>query len=193
MIKIYMPQFQLFIIASILLIVIATSVVTTSDSYHSFYYGNDKSYQEKLFYKIADAVVSFPPVRTFSKYTGFDTGYGFFAPNVASDFVILFKIYDEQGKQIKILENLPFKTKEGFIRFSNVHSIYLDKFEDEISPTWNCYLDIILKQMVISVKKANCVDACCVDAELYLYDFPEMKQYRNGAKHQLILVQTIQV
>jgi hypothetical protein len=189
----YMIYFQIFIILLILTIIIATSIVTTSDSYYGFYYGNDKSYQEKTLYKIANSIITFPPIRIFSKYSGFDTGYGFFAPNVASDFVILFKVYDEQGKQVKILENLPFKTKEGFIRFSNVHSIYLDKIEGEISSLWDRYLDIILEQMAVSVKKMNCMASCCLEVELYLYDFPEMQQHRNGKKHQLILVQTIQV
>lgn len=193
MIERYIAYFQLFIIAIILTIVVATSMVTTSDSYYSFYYGDDKSYQESTLYKIANGIITFPPIRIFSRYSGFDTGYGFFAPNVASDFVILFKVYDEQGKQVKILENLPFKTKEGFIRFSNVHSIYLDKIEGEISPLWNRYLDIILEQMAVSVKKANCMASCCLEAELYLYDFPEMQQHREGKTHQLILVQTIQV
>ena len=30
-------------------------------------------------------------------YTGFDTGYGFYAPNVASDFVMSFELKDQNG------------------------------------------------------------------------------------------------
>jgi hypothetical protein len=33
----------------------------------------------------------------FTSYTGFDTGYGFYAPNVASDFVMSFELKDEKG------------------------------------------------------------------------------------------------
>jgi hypothetical protein len=32
----------------------------------------------------------------FTSYTGFDTGYGFYAPNVASDFVMSFELKDEK-------------------------------------------------------------------------------------------------
>lgn len=191
MIKRYLSYFQMTIVSILLILVVAMSTFTTLDSYYGFYY-EDKNYKEEnTLAKITQIIIRFRPLQFFADYTGFNTGYGFFAPNVASDFVILFKVYDAQGKQVKVLENLPFATKEGFIRFSNVHSMYLDKLDDKTSIIWNRYLDVVLRQAALSVKRIYTIPDACVDAELYLYEFPETKEYKEGKRHRLIFIQNV--
>lgn len=47
--------------------------------------------------RITIAVNSWPPVRTFARYAGTATGYGFFAPQVGSSFLLEVSILDNRG------------------------------------------------------------------------------------------------
>jgi hypothetical protein len=67
----------------------------TFDGYYGFYYEN-KTYQKPLVYTACENITQSLPVSMFTSYTGFDTGYGFYAPNVASDFVMSFELKDEK-------------------------------------------------------------------------------------------------
>lgn len=103
--------FEYTILALILLKVIATGIITTVDSFCSFYeYQNPlENYDNKY-------------DKTFAAYTGFDTGYGFFAPNVASNFVILSK---ELKSGNTYLSTDLLKTREGKLRFCNLNDVYM--------------------------------------------------------------------
>jgi hypothetical protein len=78
--------FQLFVMSIVLFVIIVTSIRSSFNGYYSFYYEN-KEYQKPTLFKISDIIASNSVFRFFSVYSGFDTGYGFFAPNVSSDFL----------------------------------------------------------------------------------------------------------
>jgi len=118
----------------------------------------------------------------FLIYTGLNTGYGFFSPNVASDFVITHKLYS-QGKEDLIFSNSMFKTKEGAMRFTNINSLYMDKIEAiengsiQLDSMRSKYLDLILNRMNTEKLKKSEIDS--VSTTLFLYHFPFMKEYPN--------------
>ena len=97
----------------ILLVVFTIGLKGTFDGYYGFYYEN-KDYKKPLFYKISENIAESKPVNIFTSYTGFDTGYGFYAPNVASDFVMSFELKDQNGKILeqKICHTLKIKKAE---------------------------------------------------------------------------------
>ena len=75
-----------------------------------------------------DAISNVTPVYTFFKYTGLDTGYGFFSPNVASDFLIIHEIYKD-GNKTNALSDTRLKSKEGVLRFANINTIFMEYLE----------------------------------------------------------------
>jgi hypothetical protein len=119
-------------------------------------------------------------------HTGFDTGYGFFAPNVASDFVLVFDIRDSSGNVITQCIMPRFKQKESTVRYTSLYNMFLDKIEKESEKTGNKYmqyLDIVLQQIALNVKN-DYAGAATVEASLYLYDYPSLEKFRTGDKNE---------
>jgi hypothetical protein len=99
------------ILALIVLKVIVTGITTTTESFCSFYeYENPLETNGNEYEK------------TITAYTGFDTGYGFFAPNVASNFVIISK--DLKTGNTHLSTDL-LSTTEGKLRFCNLNDVYM--------------------------------------------------------------------
>uniref|UniRef100_UPI004048D5E1 hypothetical protein n=1 Tax=Flavobacterium sp. TaxID=239 RepID=UPI004048D5E1 len=92
----------------ILFSVVFSSFRTAYDSHISFF---NKKPNETLL-KVLDKIGGNNKYNLFLNYTGLNTGYGFFSPNVSSDFIITHNIY-KKSKQNLIFSNSLFSTKEG--------------------------------------------------------------------------------
>lgn len=183
-------KFQLAGVLILLFIVFTLGLKSTFDGYYGFYYEEGK-YTKPLAYEISEAIIESPPVSFFIVNTGFDTGYGFFAPNVASDFVLVFNIEDSIGNTIQQCAMPRFKQKESSVRYTSVYNMFLDKIakkEKNESNKYLEYLDIVIRQIAVSVKK-DYPAAVHVNAKLYLYDYPDIERYRKGdRKEKAILI-----
>ncbi|TGD57926.1 hypothetical protein [Flavobacterium humi] len=184
---------QLFGIFLLLLLVFTIGLKGTFDGYYGFYYDKD-DYEKPLAYELSNTIVELGPVSLFTAYTGFDTGYGFFAPNVASDFVLLFELRDARGNILEERIMPEFKSKEGIVRYTSVFNMFMDKVvssKKKNDSQYHEYLDVVLKQIAKSVLKENHKAAKCT-AKLYLYDYPTLDRYKRGEKtDNLILVSQI--
>lgn len=183
-------KLQLFGIGFVLFVVFSVGLKGTFDGYYGFYYKSGE-YQKPLAYELSDKVVQFIPVSAFIAYTGFDTGYGFFAPNVASDFVLMFDVQDSTGRVIEQHVMPKFKQKESVVRFTSVFNMFLEKIAKEHGEQSNQYLeylDVVIRQIALSVK-SDCPGAVRVAAKLYLYDYPTLEHFRQGdRKEKAILI-----
>lgn len=166
--------------------------VSLSTAYTSYLSFNEK----KGVFWIDSIIASVYGVRiyeTFLTYTGLDTGYGFFSPNVKSDIVIVNSLYKD-GKGKTKLPSDYLKTREGKIRFRGVNDIFMDKLTIEekklenIAPTQNQYgnkidslkiqfFKVVLKQMNRHYlnDKTNKYDS--VNTKVFLYHYPFLKNY----------------
>ncbi|NIF03823.1 hypothetical protein F3J23_00040 [Chryseobacterium sp. Tr-659] len=182
-------KLQLAGIFMILLLVFIIGLKGTFDGFYGFYYEN-KSYQKPLAYRISEDITLFKPVSIFASYTGFDTGYGFYAPNVASDFVMIFELKDKNGNVLEEKTMPNFKSKESRVRYTTVFNMFLDKISDRnrYDRKYYQYLDIIIQQIAAHVMKEN-PKAASVTTRLYLYDYPSIAEFRKGKTNEsLILV-----
>lgn len=183
-------KLQLSGVLVILLIVFTLGLKSTFDGYFGFYY-EDGQYNKPFAYKATESIIQTVPINVFLSYTGFDTGYGFFAPNVASDFVLMFDIQDSLGRTIQQCAMPRFKQKESSVRYTSVYNMFLDKItkrEEQESNKYLEYLDIVVRQIAVTVKK-DYSGAAYINAKLYLYDYPSMEQYRKGdRKEKAILI-----
>ncbi len=190
-----LEKLQMLIVAIILFIILNTATKLTFESYYGFYYENG-DYKENILSKTTSKIFNFYPIRYFSNQTGFDTGYGFFAPNVASDFLFIFKVYDENNNLVKIENGVQLNTKESNLRFQTINTMYLDKLKDKTNKNYNekynKYLDVIMKQITKFIKKKY-PNNYNIDTNLYLYNFPSIKKFRKGEKEKLFLIKTYQL
>lgn len=170
--------FQLVLVGFILLVVLTICIKSTFDSYYEFYYP-DKNYKAPYLYRMTDEIAESKPVRVFCSYTGFDTGYGFYAPNVASSFVLVSKIYDDQGQLLKEVNNLNFKAKESHVRFFSFQTMFLEKLDKKTDQKYNAYLDIIIKQIAGYIL-SQFPKGDAINTKLYLYDYPRINEVKKG-------------
>lgn len=170
--------FRLIFIGCLLIVVIISGINSTADSYYSFYYPKKTDSIKPLVFHLSQKIEESLPLRFFDTYTGFDTGYGFFSPNVASSFIIVFKIYDDDCQLIKAQKNIAFKSKEGLIRFTSFQTMFLHKLEKNTTHIYDRYLDIVMEQLSKSVLKKY-PSTYSVESSLYLYDYPNLKAFNK--------------
>ncbi|VXB13810.1 conserved hypothetical protein [Flavobacterium sp. 9AF] len=183
-------KLQLAGIFTVLLLVFIVGLKGTFDGYYGFYYA-EKEYKKPITFTLTEEIIKLKPVSFFLSYTGFDTGYSFFAPNVASDFVLLFELKDQEGNIIENKIMPAFKNKESITRYTSVYNMFLDKISTEDGSMkdnkYQQYLDIIVKQIAVSVKKEN-PKASTITARLYLYHYPDLKSYQKGEKSERLIL-----
>lgn len=168
---------QLFLVGLILAVVLTVCIDSTFDSYYEFYYPNT-SHNNPFLYRTTKKISEVKPFRVFCNYTGFGTGYGFFAPNVASSFIFTSKIYDNNGLLLKEVNGFNFKAKESRIRFVSFQTMFLAKLDKKTDQKYNGYLDIIIKQMARYVL-SQFPKGCAINTTLYLYDYPRIDEVKN--------------
>jgi hypothetical protein len=183
-----------------LVYLVGNSFTHTITSYFEFYRVLDRS---KGFTYVLDKYQSgfskfngLTPVQIYGKYSGFDMGYGFFAPNVLSSGDMVFEY-----KHKRLLPEV--NSYEGNVRFSSVISRFIghmvipkeEKDTTAVDPRYNkpeykikfekvCdiedqYYELVLKNIAAKVyAQYNCNDTMKV--KLYIYDFPSLASYRDN-------------
>lgn len=164
---------SIIVVGLSLFVICLFSFLSDIDGYYTFY-KKDKP----LIIKKLDAFSQSLPINFIGKYTGAETGYGFFGPNVSSDFIFEISIYDENGNIKNTLNRIPIKSKEGALRLGCINNMFIDKLDD-IDEKHNRYLDIILEQITKRIKK-DYPKNYRVEMKMYLYEYPSIIQFNKG-------------
>lgn len=170
--------FKVVFCVIILFSVVFSSVRTAYDSHISFF---NKKPNETLL-NVLDNIGGNNFYNLFLNYTGLNTGYGFFSPNVSSDFIITHNIY-KKSKQNLIFSNSIFSTKEGAHRFANLNSLFMEKVEaieendkSKIDTLKLKYLEVVLNRLNnYNIERDKDIDS--IKTTLFLYHFPFLKEY----------------
>ncbi len=172
--------FGLVLIGIFTTILFIINVFFSFDSYTTFYNDN-KDVKKHLVHTLSENIYYSEPLNSLLNYTGFETGYGFFAPNVSSDFVLVFDVTSATDSLI-IRRHFPtLRNKESIIRFSTFFGSFLELLEDSTSNFDKNYTQIFLKQCALDIKKEY-PEASVVKTKLYLYDFPTLKNYKENSE-----------
>ncbi|MEN4760165.1 MULTISPECIES: hypothetical protein [unclassified Chryseobacterium] len=156
-----------YIILSVIIIkVIITGITTTTDSFCDFYKYEKPITTNGLKYE-----------KFISSYAGFDTGYGFFAPNVASNFII---ISEDKNSGNSYISTELLTTKEGKLRFANINDVYMKNItaKDKNMPELKVN-HILLKQVHKNIKKKHGEN---IVTYAYLYDQPTLDESKKGTR-----------
>lgn len=199
-------SFRFFIIIIITFSFIFVSLSTAYTSHLSFY--NKKGIP--FVNKVLERINTYETFDLFLTYTGLNTGYGFFSPNVKSDIIIINEFYKDRKKRIFSSDSF-LSTKEGKIRYRGVNDIFMDKMtiEEEIEKGKYenmekkiaeylvrndslklQYIKIVLKQMNRHYLKSEKYDS--ITSTAYLYHFPFLSEYPN-VKPKLFKIESITI
>ena len=156
--------FQIAIFSVLLFKIIIIASLTTITTFCKFYKFSQPQFVTKLDTSlIAD--------NQFYCYSGFDTGYGFFSPNVSSNFIILIS----DGTKTYSSDDL-MNTNEGKQRFLGVNDIFLKNLDEKRNE------DIVEANKVI-LKKINQAFEKKYNSKFktsaYLYDYPKLKDFKT--------------
>lgn len=166
-----MKYINLVIFVVVLTKVLLSGISTTIESYYSFYKIERSEFLNKM--------IKVNNIGSFIWfYTGLDTGYGFFAPNVSSNFIII----SESNNLLSSSDNL-LNTKEGKLRFVSINSIFLENVREGFNNTNKeklQYNHIILKQINNHYKKKYGLSE--VETKVFLYDFPRLIDKKENIK-----------
>lgn len=120
---------------------------------------------------------------TLTTYTGFDTGYGFFAPNVSSNFIIMSKSMTDDRTYFS--DDL-LSTTEGKSRFLSVNNIFLKNIEENQQKIRINH--VILKQINKYFESKYHEK---FETYTFLYDYPTLKDRNLKPKGRLIKIDSI--
>jgi hypothetical protein len=181
-----------FILAH-LLIILVVCINATIGSYHTtFPLGKRKNLPLQRFRSAVSSILTLPVLSQYTATSGIDAGYGFFAPNVASAYVLKFEIYNQSGKAIHSFYIPPFKSREGLIRYDTFLGAFQDRMitleEERLDRSikkkkdlHTRFLDALIKSMsrnlmqIMKVQKSD-----YMKTTLYLYEYPIMKNFIGG-------------
>lgn len=165
-------------------VILSVCIQSSIDGYLSFY-KKEPNRAASTLYKSTEAINHVIGVRWYSAIAGIDAGYGFFAPNVASGYILEFMSYNKNGELLHQWQQPNFAHRESFVRYSSL----LDSFQDKLlsgksdhHSLRQRHLNAIIKSMASSTfDDDKQIDE--VHATLYLYHFPSLKAYRSGDTH----------
>lgn len=166
--------------------IILNSIDLTIQSYNKFYEHESNIFENSI------SSINRIDFFNFWEITGFSTGYGFFAPNVSSNFIIKSEITINQNT-FEIINNHSLKTKEGKLRFLMLNQVFMSLIEAKGQPnesTIKEYLKLILSE--INQHTKNEFNTSQVITTLYLYDFPSIERISKN-DNDIILYKIIEI
>lgn len=160
---------------TVFVITISVNIKGTISTYNQFYHKDEAAirlknnwFYQKLRYLNAG------PMPSILSYTGLDTGFGFFAPNVASEYITEFHVFDSDSLLVAT-QYFPTLKKESRLRLSSGYSDFQEYMEEAPDSMKLKKCDILLKGLSLQVLKEH-KKAAYVNSSVYLYHYPLLSQ-----------------
>ncbi len=151
-----------------IVLILVVSFHSLLDSYYSFY----DIKKDKVVFTTASKFLNQSSISIYTNYTGTNTGYGFFAPNVSSGFVLVYTSIDHKGEEISKTTLPPFKNKASIRKYSTALSMYLDEIgseQDDIPDIKKKYINAVTSCMAKKIKATD-KDVDCINVKVYLFE-----------------------
>lgn len=176
-----MPKYRKILLVILLVIVMGSIIIVnvrgTIQAYYGFYYSREEVNTNPVYRQLA-FVEELRPYNLLLSYTGLETGYGFFAPNVASDFLVELTCTDKQGRVRNVRASPVFATKEGFLRMNTATSMFIAYTRKDSTEQEMMQCRIFLRGLCLRVLERDPLVAS-VTARVYLYHHPFLKDYKT--------------
>lgn len=177
-----MNYFKIFALLH-LVFIICICTLSTYDSYCEFY----KLKKDTVVLNQLGKLLRPKLIQYYSKISGCDAGYGFYAPNVRSTGIII--VENNQAHYSPTFKNL-----EAHIRFStfeNTISNYLltndtlteNRSLDSLSRAYN---DLMFKAIAVKLLNEKKCESQNPVLTYNLYEYPSLAMYRKGERQALL-------
>jgi hypothetical protein len=184
-------------------LLIVVSITSTIDSYEksSSFVKNEGTNTLLNIKNIISRCISLPVLQQYLTVSGIETGYGFFAPNVASSYILKITIYKRYPKEkVKDYFYPPFKTREGRNRYHTLLGSFQDRLKilenDQQKKKSNLlketkqygeYLDIYIKSIGRFYYKQYDPTKYLSHCTLYLYHHPSLRETISGYREPVLI------
>ncbi|MFP3590482.1 hypothetical protein [Chryseobacterium sp. SIMBA_038] len=149
---------------------------------------------------------SLPIIQEYQAFAGINAGYGFFAPNVASSYILKVSVYDKNKKLVKESYFPPFKSKEGLNRYHTLLGYFQDrltilenKMQKKTSTDFNEsdkygeFLDIFIKSIGRYYYKDYDSNKYNISCTLYLHHHPLLQEITTANKTKPVLIKLLDI
>lgn len=178
-----------------LLLIFVVFVITVSNvkgllqNYYGFYYPDkeDEKLASNLIYPLLSRIQEVELYNYFTTYTGLETGYGFFAPNVASDFIVDFEVLDSKNNSIAKVNFVPLANKESYVRLTTSYSLFLYSEQKNKTEMEKQKSRLLLKGLAYQNLIAY-PEATKIRANLYLYHYPTLEQLQANKLRKPLMI-----
>lgn|GEM_PF-2120844 len=146
---------------------------------------------------ILERLLQAEPLQSYGLLTGTQYGYGFFAPNVGSQYVSRFRLYDAQGQLIASRDHPGLQMQQSLQRYS----VFLDQFqrylkeheqESQQAKLYRRYLEASMTSMCQRMLE-RAQGVAKIECTVYLHQPPSLRESPNqGAKLIAIYSRTVE-
>lgn len=182
----FLNWFYLCFFCLLLIISVSVNIKGTIKHYTEFYYQTDgkERLENNSFYQVFK-FVNHKSVSTIMTYTGLDTGFGFFAPNVASEYITEFHVFDKDSLLLST-QYFPTLKKESRLRLSSAYGDFQEYLEEKPDSLKLKKCDILLKGLSLKVLSEH-EQGSFVSSRVYLYHHPLLSQLKANPKMEAIM------
>lgn len=174
----------------IFLVCLKSTVHTMNTSF--FTKNNDK---KTILEKDISSLIQNPIIHFYTDYSGIGSPYGYFAPNVASSYIIKFNSVDSSGKKVSSVILPPFKQVESINRYSALLGFFQETLKSLKNPSKQIkdslklrYLDVIIKAMNKSLLRKASQNVDTIRSTLFLYDQPTIYSFLLGDRKPKLVI-----
>lgn len=140
--------------------------------------------------KIGHAIEGSPIFKTYANYTGTDAGYGFYSPNVGSEFVMSFAVVDCDGKLLgEHQAPISLRQKESKVRFNLCTFPMMERIMlGEPNEIYDKYFEVMMHQIAKNINDSY-ETANKVVSEIYIHQPAQIQEALDGKTEKLALLE----
>lgn len=148
----------------------------------------DETQEQDL--KIGFAFESNPVFKIYANYTGTNSGYGFYSPNVGSEFVMSFMVLDTKGKLLGEHQSpISLQQKESHSRFNLCTFPMMDRIMlKEPNEIYDKYFEVMMHQIAKNIKDTY-QTGYKVISEIYIHRSTTIKESLDRKTEKLVLLE----
>ena len=155
---------------------------------HLMFFDSDETQIMDL--KIGFAIESSPIFKTYANYTGTNSGYGFFSPNVGSEFVMSFSVFDHKEKLLgEHQAPLSLQQNESHARFNLCTYPMMERIMlEEPNEIYDKYFEVMMHQIAKNIKDSYQTGHRVI-SEIYIHRPTTIQECLDGKPERLVLLE----
>lgn len=148
----------------------------------------NESHAEEL--RIGYAIESSPIFKTYANYTGTNSGYGFFSPNVGSEFIMSFAVLNHQGELLgEHQAPVSLQQNESQARFNLCTFPMMERIMlGEPNEIYDKYFEVMMHQIAKNINDSYETGSKVI-SEIYIHQPVKIQESLDGKTEKFALLE----